>query len=284
MARVLIAGCGYVGEAAADLFHGQNWEVEGWTGSAESAARLANRPYPVQAIDITDRAAVAAAGGEFDVVVQCVSTKGGDVEDYRGLYLDGARNLLQRFPNARFLFTSSTSVYAQMDGSIVDERSTTEPIHEKGKILCETENLVLAAGGIVARLGGIHGPGRSFFLSKFLQGTAAIDPMDSRLINQVHRDDIVSALLLLVENPLASGGEIFNVVGDHPISVSEAYTWLSVRLGKPLPSPAERALSPKRGQSNKRVSNAKLRGLGWEPRYPSFEAAMIKSILPSFGF
>jgi nucleoside-diphosphate-sugar epimerase len=284
MARVLIAGCGYVGGAAADLFHGRKWEVEGWTSSAESAARLANRPYPVRAIDITERAAVAAASGEFDVIVQCVSTKGGDVEDYRALYLEGARNLLQRFPSGRFLFTSSTSVYAQTDGSIVDETSPAEPVHEKGKILRGTEKLILAAGGIVARLGGIHGPGRSYFLSKFLEGTAVVDPRDRRLINQVHRDDIVSALLLLAEKTSAEGCEIFNIVGDQPIRAGEAYAWLSVRLGKPLPSPGDRALSPRRGQSNKQVSNAKLRALGWEPRYPSFEAAMTKSILPSFGF
>jgi hypothetical protein len=31
------------------------------------------------------------------------------------------------------------------------------------------------------------------------------------------------------------------------------------------------------------VSNAKLRKLGWTPRYPSFADAMEKSILPSFG-
>jgi nucleoside-diphosphate-sugar epimerase len=283
MARVLIAGCGYVGEAAADLFHGQKWEVEGWTGSAESAAQLANRPYPVRAIDITDRAAVAAVSGEFDVIVQSVSTKGGDVEDYRRLYLEGARNLLERFPSARFLFTSSTSVYAQTDGRIVDETSPAEPVHEKGKILRETEELILAAGGIVARLGGIHGPGRSSFLSKFLEGAAVADPMDRRLINQVHRDDIVSALLLLAETS-AGRGEIFNVVCDQPIRPKEAYEWFSKRLGKPLPPPGDRALSPRRGQSNKQVSNAKLRALGWEPRYPTFEAAMTNSILPSFGF
>jgi hypothetical protein len=39
----------------------------------------------------------------------------------------------------------------------------------------------------------------------------------------------------------------------------------------------------KRGDSNKRVSNAKLRTLGWAPRYPTFAAAMEKSVLPSFG-
>lgn len=303
MARILIAGCGYVGEAAADLFHGQHWEVEGWTGSPQSAARLADRPYPVRSVDITDRAAVSAASGEFDVVVQCVSTSGGEAEAYRGLYLRGAQNLIHRFPSSRLLFTSSTSVYAQTDGTIVDEASPAEPAHEKGKVLRETEELILANGGIVARLGGIHGPGRSFFLSKFLEGAAVVDPNDRRFINQVHRDDVVSALLLLAEQPSAGEGQIFNVVGDRPITAREAYEWLRVWLGKPggafpsatweresktwergSPSPEPGAVPRKRGRSNKQVSNAKLRALGWEPRYPTFEAAMAKSILPSFGF
>ena len=41
MPRVLIAGCGYVGAATADLFQAAGWEVEGWTHSPESAAQLA---------------------------------------------------------------------------------------------------------------------------------------------------------------------------------------------------------------------------------------------------
>jgi nucleoside-diphosphate-sugar epimerase len=283
MARILIAGCGYVGQAAADLFHGQHWKVEGWTSTTQSAARLVNRPYPVRAVDITGLVAVSAAPGEFDVVVQCVSTSGGDVEDYRRLYLGGARTLIHRFPAARILFTSSTSVYAQADGMIVDETSPAEPAHEKGKILRETEELILANGGIVARLGGIHGPGRSYFLSKFLESKAVIDPTGQRFINQVHRDDIASALLLLAEQH-AGKGEVFNVVGDRPITAKEAYEWLALRLGKSLPAPAQGTVLRKRGRSNKQVSNAKLRAIGWEPRYPTFDAAMTKSILPSFGF
>ena len=253
MARILIAGCGYVGEAAANLFHGQQWEVEGWTGSAQSAARLSNRPYPVRSVDIADRAAVPVVSGQFDVVVQCASTSGGDVEAYRRLYLEAARNLMEAFPRSTLLFTSSTSVYAQKEGTVVDESSLAEPASEKGKILRETEELVLASGGIVARLGGIHGPGRSFFLSKFLEGTAIVDPNDRRLINQVHRDDIVSALLLLVERRSECEGEIFNVVGDEPIRAREAYEWLSLRLERPLPLPIGSAPERKRGEDRKSV-------------------------------
>ena len=65
------------------------------------------------------------------------------------------------FPAAKILFTSSTSVYAQCDGSRVTEESETKPLRETSRILLETENFVLDKGGIVARLAGIHGPGRS---------------------------------------------------------------------------------------------------------------------------
>jgi len=283
MARVLIAGCGYVGEAAADAFHERSWNVEGWTATAESAAKLSGRPYAVRAVDVTDESAVSGAARGFDVVIHCVSSRGGDEEQYRRLYFEGARSLLRAFPGATLFFTSSTSVYPQVDGSVVDENSPAEPRHAKGKILRETEELVLAAKGIVARLGGIHGPQRSFFLSRFLEGKTRPETND-RLINQVHRDDIVSALLLLADRRADFRGEVFNVVGDQPVKASAAYEWLSARLKTPLVSDAAEARPRKRGESNKRVSNQKLRALGWEPRYPTFESAMRESILPSFGF
>lgn len=281
MARVLIAGCGYVGEAAADLFHERGWKVEGWTGSAESAGRLSQKPYAVAVMDIADGAAVAARPDEFEVVVQCVSSRGGEVDQYRRLYLEGARNLIHAFPAATLLFTSSTSVYGQTGGEIVDEGSPAEPGHAKGKILRETEELVLAHGGMVARLGGIHGPGRSFILSRFLEGAAVIDSDDRRLINQAHRDDIASALLLLAEE---RPGGIFNVVGDETITASAAFEWLSSQLKRPLPPAGKQPERHKRGESNKQVSNKKLRALGWEPRYPNFGVAMAESILASFDF
>ena len=278
MPRVLIAGCGYVGAAAGDRFHEAGWKVEGWTASVESATKLSSRPYPVRAVDVTS----AHGSGNFDVVIHCVSSRGGDENEYRRLYFEGAKNLLRAFPQATVLFTSSTSVYAQTDGSVVDENSPAEPRHAKGQILRETEDLVQAAGGIVARLAGIYGPGRSYFLTRFLEGSISDRP--ERLINQVHRDDIVSALLLLAYRRGEFRGEIFNVVGDEPIKASEAYAWLSSRLKKPLPAATNAQSVSKRGQSNKRVSNRKLRAVGWEPRYPNFESAMRENVLPSFGF
>src|SRR6266436_4996454 len=282
MPRILIAGCGYVGEATADLFHSGGWNVEGWVHSKESAARLSVKPYSIRVLDVSQRGEVAKQAGVFDAVIHCASSRGGDAEAYRQIYLNGARHLLETSPKAKILFTSSTSVYAQRDGSWVTEESETKPLRETSRILLEAEGVVLNSGGIVARLAGIYGPGRSALLSKFLEGTAIIDSKNDRFVNQVHRDDIASALFLLLsrEGPPAP---VYNVVDEQPILQSECYRWLAQRLNGPLPPIGKSKVPRKRGDSNKRVSNTKLRRLGWTPRYPTFADAMEKSILPSFA-
>ena len=141
---------------------------------------------------------------------------------------------------------------------------------------------MLDRGGIVARLAGIYGPGRSALLSKFLIGTAIVDPENDRFINQAHRDDIASTLFFLLSRK-TQGAQVYNVVDDQPILQSECYRWLARRLNRPLPQVGKSMQQRKRGDSNKRVSNAKLRRLGWAPRYPTFAEAMEKSILPSFA-
>src|SRR5437762_8946459 len=282
MPRILIAGCGYVGEATADLFHSAGWEVEGWVHSQESAARLSAKPYQVGLVDISQRDEIAEQTEAFDAVIHCASSRGGDAEAYRQIYLEGARNLLNNFPPAKMLFTSSTSVYAQRDGSWVTEESETKPLRETSRILLEVEKLILEKGGIVARLAGIYGPRRSALLSKFLNGTAIIDPESDRFVNQVHRDDIASALFLLVTGELQER-QIYNVVDNQPMLQSDCYRWLAQRLNRPLPPFRELTGQRKRGDTNKRVSNAKLRSLGWTLQYPTFAEGMEKSILPGLS-
>jgi nucleoside-diphosphate-sugar epimerase len=278
MPRVLIAGCGYVGRAAAELFHAGDWEVEGWTSSAESAVRCGAAPYRIRAVDLTDADAVSAAGGEFDAMIQSASSRGGDADAYQAIYLASTRNLAAAFPRALHLFTSSTSVYGQTDGEWVTELSPAEPERETGRILREAEELVLARGGIVARLAGIYGPGRSALLRKFLSGEAVLGPDSDRWINQAHRDDIAAALVLLIRR--AEGG-IYNVSDNHPLSQRACYEWLAQYLDRPVPPASETVARRKRGNSNKRISSAKLQQIGWNPRFPTFASGITESVLPN---
>ncbi len=280
---ILIAGIGYIGEPLADQFDRSGRRVIGLTRSTRSAAALAaGKPYHVRACDISDPKSLAALKASVaapDTIVHCASSGGGGAESYREVYLLGARHLLETFPGARLLFTSSTSVYGQSDGSAVSEESPTEPGRETGRILLETESLVISGGGTVARLAGIYGPGRSHLLKRFLTGDARIEEDGAGVLNQAHRSDIVSALTLLIASG-ESAGEIYNICDDAPLTQLECYTYLAEHFGAPLPPGASRDLDRKRGWTSKRVSNAKLRALGWSPEYPSFRDAVEKD--PAF--
>ena len=278
MPRALIAGCGYLGRAIADLLLTDGWEVEGWTMSTESTRELPQAGHSAHSIDISDAKQVAARKSQFDVVIHSASTRGGDVDAYRSIYLNGARNLLENFAGARFLFVSSTSVYSQSGGEWVNEKSPAEPKHETGKILRESEDLVRANGGIVVRLGGLYGPNRSALLRKFLSGEATIDPGSDRFMNQIHRDDAAAAIRFLIQRA-ESDSQTYNLVDNQPILLSDCYRWLALTLNRPVPPMATSTSKRKRGDSNKRVSNEKLRGLGWEPRFPTFTHGMEKSVL-----
>jgi nucleoside-diphosphate-sugar epimerase len=282
MPRALIAGCGYLGRALADLLVAERWEIEGWTKSAESAQELSRNGHRAQSVDISSEKDVVAHKAAFDAVIHCASTRGGDEKLYRRVYLDGAENLLGCFEETKVLFVSSTSVYAQTHGESVTEESAAEPKHETGKVLREAERLVLAKRGVVARLGGIYGPRRSALLQKLLDGRATLDPGNDRFVNQIHRDDAAAAISMLLQSA-TSAGQIYNVVDDESILQSECYRWLATALNRPFTPSGESTSKRKRGDSNKRVSNAKLRSIGWVLRYPNFAAGMEKSVLPELG-
>jgi nucleoside-diphosphate-sugar epimerase len=274
MKRVVILGCGFVGVRAARLFAGEGWEVIGVTHSVESAARMEGEPFRVMACDIADADALSTTKALHgaDAVISAVSSGRGGEEAYRAVYLDGIRNVIERLSAGRVVFVSSTSVYAQTGGERVTEESAAEPVSPTSRILREAEEAALGHGGTVARLAGIYGPGRSVLLRKFLDGTAVIEDGGGRHINQIHADDAAGALFHIVARDLPAG--IYNVADDQPLTQLACYEFLSARLGLPLPPHGPRETNRKRGVTDKRVGNAKLRALGWNLIYPSFQAAL----------
>jgi len=276
---VVIAGCGFLGEAAAGFFYGSGWEVLGLCATPESAARAESRMFQVLAADMTgDLAKIPERWLAPDLLIHCASSGRGGADAYRAIYRDGLENALGFFHPGRVIFTSSTSVYAQADGSWVDEDSPTKPGRETGAVLLEAERIALQAGGTVARLSGIYGPGRSVFLRKFLDGSATWEAGAARWVNQIHRDDAARALVRLADGAVVPG--VYNVCDSTPATRREVYSWIAAALGKPLPPAGPPEVDGKREQTNKRVRNAKLRATGWQPEFFSYAAA-ISGILGS---
>jgi len=274
MPHLLIAGFGYVGSVAAKLFADSGWGVTGWVRTNQVAGPVREGEISLKAVDITNLDAVRSNAFAANVVVHCASS---GADSYRHVYRDGVDNLSACFPGARLIFTSSTSVYPQRDGSLVTEESPAEPDSDGAKILREAEEIVLENGGIVLRVAGIYGPGRSFLLRSTMNGTAVAT---DRIVNQVHRDDVASAIFFIGQCQTINPSRIFNVVDDTPTPRAEILAWLSERLSLPLPTSLAPAEQEQR-YSNKRVSNAKLRALGWAPAYPSYREGFNQSVLPA---
>jgi nucleoside-diphosphate-sugar epimerase len=270
--HLILCGHGYLGQAISHEFREAGWKVTTVSKSGDDAD---------QACDLSSAADIAAlekACAAPDFIVHCASSGRGGAEAYRAVYLDGCSHLIDSFHGVPMLFTSSTSVYPQIDGSLVDEECEAEPDRETGQILRQAERVVLNHEGIVFRLSGIYGPGRSVILKKFLTDEATLEEDGSRYLNQIHRDDAARAVFQAALGYCGPG--IWNVSDSTPTTQLDTYTALAEMFGKPMPPSAPRDLDRKRGWTHKQVDNSKLRQSGWTPRHPSFLSS-AKDIAPT---
>ena len=94
----------------------------------------------------------------------------------------------------------------------------------------------------------------------------------TRWVNSIHQADIVGALLRLLD--VGELGQVYHAADDTPVMLRDYYAWCSEKLGKPMPPAGERDPNRKRGLTNKRVANRKLRDAGWVPQFPSFREGL----------
>lgn len=264
--RVLILGLGYVGLPLGQELAGHGHEVFGLRRSA-----VAHQDIQTLIGDITKPETLKSLPSDWDWIVNTISSSKGGPEDYRAVYFEGTRNIMAHFHARKYVYTSSTSVYGQTDGSVVDEQSPADPASATSRILVETEQLLLGQKtlpAVILRVSGIYGPGRGHLYQQYLRGEAVIPGRGERMINMIHVDDVAGAIIAAIKHGKA--GEIYNVTDDEPVSYLEFFRWLSDRLQRPIPPFAEEAPTRKRGITNKRVLNRKLRELGWRLKFPTF--------------
>jgi nucleoside-diphosphate-sugar epimerase len=293
--RVLIVGCGYVGLPLGRELVRQGHEVFGLRRNALAADEMQSAGIHPLLADVTQPATLGKVPHDFDWVVNCAASGGGEADDYRKIYLEGNRNLiawLAGSPPKKFLYTSSTSVYGQNDGSLVTEKSPAEPDADTAKVLVEAENYLLAAAGgsrgrsphqnfpaVILRVAGIYGPARGHSFKQFLRGEARIEGDGARWLNMIHRDDAIGCIIAALKN--GKPGEIYNAADNEPVSQLNFFEWLAAELKKPMPPsiPTDAEVLRKRGVTNKRVSNAKLKAeLKYEFLFPEFRAGYAAEI------
>jgi nucleoside-diphosphate-sugar epimerase len=281
--RFFAFGAGYSVRVLGRLLVGAS-PVVGTTRSSEKFERLRSAGVEPLIFDgETLSASVRQSLGRTTHLI--VSTAPGEAGDPvlaagRGVLLAGTPKL------AWIGYLSTVGVYGDHQGAWVDESSETRPVSRRSQLRVAAEHEWLAFGrerGVpvaVLRLSGIYGPGRNAFVN-LEKGMARRLVKPGQVFNRIHVEDIAGALLHLAR---ARTGGIFNVTDDEPAPPQDVVAHAAEIMGiEPPPEiPFDTAqLSPMARSfygENKRVSNARIKALGYRFAFPDYRQALASML------
>ncbi len=178
-------------------------------------------------------------------------------------------------------YLSTTSVYGDREGGIVDEQSEIRPNTIRGtrRVRAEQEWLsLLFHYGVpvhLFRLAGIYGPGRSA-LDSVRAGVARRINKPGQVFNRIHVADIVQVLMASMANP--NPGAAYNLTDNDPVPSWEVITYACELLGitpPPIIPYNEADMAPivrSFYSDNKRVANNRIKNeLGVALKYPDYK-------------
>jgi nucleoside-diphosphate-sugar epimerase len=286
--HVLIAGCGYVGQRLAQRLQA-DYDVTGLVRTAERAAELERLGIRGLAIDLDRVRAGVTIPQRLDQQAILYLTPP-PVFGESDLRLDRFLQLAT-VPPRTFVYMSTTGVYGDTAGAVVDESSPVQPRTDRARRRVSAEEMTRVwcnerrVRRVVLRVPGIYGPDR-LPLERLKHFEPVVRERESGINNRIHVDDLVEACVRAIANPEARG--VYNVTDGRPLS-STAFIDLVAKVAR-LPSPpqvsmeeAQLTFSPERLSflnESRRVSNERmLNHLGVALKYADVEAG-IRASLP----
>jgi nucleoside-diphosphate-sugar epimerase len=233
---VLIVGCGYVGTQVA-LALKSKLPVVVTARSDKHLEELRSSFAFVEHLDTNNLEEFERVAYPHEAIIVTVAAK--DMNSYQQTYLKTAENLaILLFKNTsvkQIIYTSSTSVYGDQAGNVVDETTLPQPSSEQSSILLETERQLLACRAhtrkvCIFRLGEIYGPSREISSRvKHYQGKFA--PGDGSFpTNMIHIDDISRAITFALQHSLEG---VYNLCDDDHMPRSELYNIIASKFHLP---------------------------------------------------
>ena len=277
--RILIAGCGDLGERVARLLLAQGDEV------------YALRRHPPNgddtirwlSADLTCPETLVALPERISRLVFMPAPQTREPENYRAVFLDGLRNVLDALDATsleRVLFVSSSAVYGEHGDEWVDEATPPSPPGFNGQVLWEAEQWLSnrPVETVVLRLAGLYGPGRMQLIDRLRAGQVRAPRELRHWANRIHVDDAAAAIVHLLA--LRDPHMVYVGVDDTPLPLDILYNDLAELIGAPPvlegPAPA--------GIGSKRLSNARLKASGFQFRWPDARqgyAEWLRSTAPT---
>lgn len=281
----LFLGAGYTAKAIAKTLQGRGYDTFGTTRSHAGADRLSES-------GITPFFAQTFAGNDLqnlfqtaDVIISSVPPE--KSPQLGGFYDPVLRELRALKPRAAWMgYLSATSVYGDRQGRWAFEGEAATPQTRRGKVRAEAELEWLETSWPVHifRLAGIYGKGRDPF-GKLKNGTARAVIKEGHVVNRIHIDDIVSAVLASMEAPNPQA--IYNISDGNPVPPQDVLDYAADLIGadKPVRVTVEHksvsAMARSFYSETKRIDiSLAKRELVWSPKHSDYKLG-LKAILKS---
>ena len=268
----IIVGTGYLGGRVARLWVARGDRVIGTTRSTERAESLAEAGVEPRILDVTtaDWPGFFDATGLPDTLFWSVGFDRTADASYHDVQVTALARMLDAIAGAaedrvqadgrvgrpRIVFCSSTGVWGDEEGEVVDETTQVNPTREAGRALVAAEGVLAAhtAGpGTALRFAGLYGPGRFPRLDDLRAGRPiAADP--DTWLNLIQIDDAARVVVAVADAP--TPGPLYVVSDGNPIRRREWYEELAARSGSPPPNWDPAAIRNRGG--NKQVNPARL--------------------------
>lgn len=280
--RVLILGAGFSGSAIARAFLPLAQSVTGTTRSEDKLAALSAQGIDALVYDgVTISPELADVMKQTTHLIQSIAPG----RDGDPMMRPDAPPLAGLMPNLQWAgYLSTVGVYGDHGGAWVTEEASLEPVSARSVERVAAEQAWMAFGEAanipvaVLRLSGIYGPGRNAFCN-LAAGTARRLIKPNQVFNRIRVEDIAGSAVFLSGRSI---GGIYNVTDHEPAPpqdiVAEAARLMGVM--PPPEMPFETAeLSPMARSfygENKRVSNTRLRDLGFVFRFPDYRISLAE--------
>ncbi len=287
----LIVGCGYVGSRLARRESGRRPLLAlVRSDRSETDLRSAGVRTLRMNLDAAADAAlqpVLAAAADQAAVVYLAPPPDSGTTDPR---LESLLSQIGGATPAVFVYISTTGVYGDAGGGLVDESTPVAPANDRSRRRVAAEAMAqawCAARGVrsvILRVPGIYGPDR-LPLERLRRHEPALREDEAGPGNRIHVDDLVAAIVAAIDHPSAQG--VFNVTdGDHASTTAFLQLTAAAAGIEPpvlISKAAAREQIPAGMLSflleSRRVDNRRLlRELGVQLQYPTPASGVLASL------
>lgn len=296
MIDVTIVGCGDIGQRVARLWQDKGRRVAGCSRSATRVAQLRAAGLSACTLDLDSPPAADAEPPPLNasVIHYFVPPPAQGQHDPRmGGFLQRLESALAMgAPPQRLVVLSTTGVYGDQDGRLIDEDTPPNPQTDRGRRRLDAEEQVRDFGrrhGIavmILRVGGIYDRDR-LPLERIRRGTPLLHEHLAPHTNRIHADDLAAVCVAAAEKGRAD--TIYNVSDGHDSNMTEYFFTIADSLGLPRPptvdwEEAEASLSPgmlSYLHESRRLDTRRMREeLEVELTYPDLRSALARMFQP----